>query len=63
MTFQEVFYVSLRQLIENIRTRTDIKIMSTEVDKKGSLLGSLERSDNFMKVAKNVTGTIITIPD
>ena len=59
----EVFDVSVKQIIEHTRTITDIKSMSTEVEKKGSLLVSLETSVNFLKAARKLTNTIITIPD
>ena len=55
---KEVFDVPVKQIIKSKRTITDIKRMSTEVVKKGSLI-----FNSFLKAAKVLTGTIIIYPD
>ena len=49
--------------MEHIRTVNDVKSMSSNIEEKGNLLFGMENSNTFLKSARALTKTIVTIPD
>ena len=60
---EEGFGDDVKEVIEHIRTISDVKSMLSNVEEKGNLLFGKENSNTFLKSTRVLANTITTIPD